>query len=222
MKKNSFLLAFSFCALTTANAQVLDNQVESVIVKNIVSFHFRYALEYDLNLNSAGMLLSDDKLFFTELWPTKESTLKIEVSETNLTYPNLNYKIYSILKKGFRIGNDSISTFRVLSSLAADDCYLVAYYKEKSKIKFLSGNFFKSLISGDFDLTIQRPESFYDYLKIRFYNFRCTDIKFKYIKKDKVYFSAYSQSLKEDVLLMVGKENFDLVSAKTSKGKVTY
>jgi hypothetical protein len=222
MKRNSLIIVLSFYAWATVNAQVLNKSVENAIVKNIVSYHFRYALEFDLNLSSDGILLSDNKMFFTELWPTNENVLKISISESDLYYPKSNYKIYSIFKRGFQIGNDSVSTYRILSSFSADDKYLIAYDEESDRIKFLSGNFFKSLISGDFDLALQRPDSFYDYLKIRSYNLECKDIKFKQFKKNEVYFSAYSESLKENVLLIVGKKDFDSVSFKTLKGKVIY
>ncbi len=214
MNKLLFVVIVLLTGVNRLNAQMLDSISETKIVHNILSFHYRFSLSYDLQLDGNDLLQSDEKLFFMDLWPTIGNKLKIRIEKSSISYPIKDYLIYSVYKKGFQMGNDSISSYRLLTSLLADEYYLIAHNMVSGKLKFLSGNFFKSTIASDFELDIKKPETFYDFLKIKFYNFNVNDIKFNFNKRDKMYFTAYSQLSKINIILIVDKRNFDAVSIK--------
>jgi hypothetical protein len=221
--KNKFFLVFMACifSLCELRAQELNSQQLDFISRNILSYHFREALNHEINLKS-DRILADTRYFFDELWPKENQDLKLDVFVNSLVYPVNEFKLYTINKKGFQIGNDSIRIYRTLSSFQADEIYLVAYNPSNGKLKFISGNFFQSSIESDFNLDIGKPSTFNEYLILRTYNWGAKDIEFYCKKKKKLIFKAYSQYLKDKIFIEVDRANLDQVNVKPIKISVIY
>lgn len=213
---NGFLAVF-----IELHGQNLDEHQLDVITKNILSYHIRYALNYDLNLKSDNVLQGSN-YFFNELWPKGNQNLKFEVLTCKIKYPLKAINVFIIKKRDFQIGNDSIRISKRLTSFQADDIYLVGLDLMNHSLKFISGNFFHSSIYSDFDLHIDRPETFIDYLLLRTYNWSIEKIEFKRIKNGKLVFKGFSKFLKENVHILVDLTDFDEVKVTQLKRKITY
>ena len=215
-----FILIF-FALVFELQAQNLKSEQIDMITKNILSYHFRYALNYDLNLKSDKVLQGDD-YFFNELWPREDQNLKLDILSTEFKYPLEAITVFEIRKRGFQIGNDSVRISMKLTSFQADDVYLVAVDPSSKDLRFISGNFFQSSIKDDFDLNIELPETFIEYLAYRTFNWSTEKIRYKKTKKDILIFNAYSQYLKGEIQIEVDKSDFDQVSVQERKKRVTY
>ena len=202
-------------------SQDLNSEQLDVITRNILSYHFRYALNYDLNLKSDQLIQNGD-YFFDELWPGDDQNLKLDVAPSKLQYPIKGVVIYELTKKGFQIGTDSIRISKKLTSFEADDIYLVAIDVSDKELKFISGNFFQSSIQDDFILNIKQPETFINYLTYRTFNWSTENIEYRNTKKGTLIFTAYSQYLKEYIRIEVDEADFDKVKVLRQKKKVTY
>lgn len=202
-------------------AQNLGQNDLMIIEKNILSYHFRYALNYDLNLKS-DFLLNNEPFFFNELWPKENQNLKLNVKESSFIYPKKGYVLYEITKRGYQIGNDSLRVSKKLSSFLADDSYLVAKALTGNDLKFISGNFFQSSIKNDFSLNPKNTETFYDFLKFRLFNWSLENIEYIRGKRNKLIFTARSISLKQKILIEVNKYDYDQVEVHLTKRETTY
>jgi len=222
MKIKGLLYFISFSAIFfELQGQNLSEQELDVITRNILSYHFRYALNYDLNLKS-DKVLQGNNYFFNDLWPKENQKLRLDVLQSELKYPVGAFNIFTIKKRNFQIGNDSISISKNLTSLVADDIYLIAFDSLNQNVKFISGNFFLSSIQSDFDLHIANPKSFINYLMLRTFNWSLENIEFMRIKKGKLEFKGFSKYLKENVHIEVDAKDFDQVRVCQLYMKITY
>lgn len=198
------------------SAQNIDDKKLDIISKNIMSFHFRFALDYDLDLRS-DKVLSGKFLFFEKLWLDKDKDLKLKYFYSELTYPLNDFRLFEIRKRRFQIGNDSTRISYQLSSLKADEIYLVAINTKNDEIKFISGNFFLSSIKEDFDLNIENKESFNYYVKVRTHNWLTDNIKYEKTRKGKIIFNAYSKFLGRAIFVKIDKNDFDNIEVVPSR-----
>ena len=139
-RKVSFLIFMSLLICCIANAQVIDEMSKNLIIKNIISYHFRYAKRFELKLINNDVL-EDKTHFFNDLWPTENNNLDIEVENININYPINQYNFYHIIKRGYRFLSDSTRGSFDFVSFSFDQDYLVAVSNINGYIKFLSGNF---------------------------------------------------------------------------------
>lgn len=212
------IILFFSCNL---EAQELGSYELDVISKNIVSYHFRFALNHDLDLKSNN-ILDGEALFFEKLWVDESQDLKLEYFKSTLSYPLQDFELFEVKKRRFQIGNDSTRISYKLSSLQADEIYLVAMNTVNGKMKFISGNFFLSSIQKDFNLNFEKKESFKEYIKLRTYNWSTDKIKYKKSRKGKMIFSAYSAYLKDDIFIKVDKNDFENIQVHQKRKKITY
>lgn len=211
MKTNIlFILFLVVQPLSKSNCQGLENDLIDVITKNIICFHIRYSLNFDLGLKS-NSVLENERYFFTRMWPDQGYKLSIKVDNSELVYPDNNFKIYELIKIGFQMHNDSIGKSWVSNSFLADDNYLVAFNALDRKLKFLCGNYFLSSISSDFKLIEKQPNSFISYLKIRANHWKPEYIQFYKYKKRSILFTAHSNLVNREILISVNRNDFDVV-----------
>lgn len=221
MIRKLMLIQILFALAFKVQAQDLKSEQLDIITRNILSYHFRYALNYDLNLKS-DKVIEDGNYFFNNLWPKEGQNLKLDILASSLQYPLEGFAVYKIMKRGFQIGNDSVRISMKLTSFQADDVYLLAVDTHNKELKFISGNFFQSSIQDDFDLNIELPETFIEYLAYRTFNWSTEKIRYNRTKKDILIFNAYSQYLKGEIQIVVDRSDFDQVRVQTRKKRVTY
>jgi len=202
------LLISSFEGKSQVNEASFYN---SQISKNIIFYHLRYSEDYELNIKPNG-ILPHSRNFIADLWSLDECHLEFEMIKSSLTYPKSGMVLFEINKLGFGIRNDSTTIYYTFRSFNADDKYLVLLDTLNNQILYLSGNFFKSNISSHFRLDISHPESFYEYIKLRTYNWSTSEFSFNRLYNDKLVFSAYSNLMKKSIFIEVARNNFDNVS----------
>jgi hypothetical protein len=207
-----------FCFII--KAQGLNDRQKKLVIRNIISYHFRYAINYDLGL-SANNVLKGEKYFFNEFWPDEKNRLEIDVESPVLTYPIPHYQLYRIINK-FKFYSDSLIHFRNMHSFHFDENYLIAVDSNTGTIKFLSGNFFLSPIASDFNLIKNSPASFLEYLKIRFFNIKPINIKFIKKKGGAMLFSAHSSIVDQEVILLIDEKDFENTSLRYLKKSFLY
>ncbi len=207
--------AISFVIRTVSIAQTVEPKLKDMAVSNLISYHIRYALEYDLGIEDQ-YLARNENYFFDKLLSC-ERELMVELRKTELTYPIEGYNLYHFWKRGFRFKrNDSIVSYS-MSSLYYDDDYLVAYNSSSDDIKFISGNFFKTKVSNDFNLDKKKPNSFIKYIQMKFFNVRPVDIAYTKTKKGRMLFSAKSQLDGRYITFIVSMQDFDDITIQYAK-----
>lgn len=203
-----FLLLSSFEGKSQDNVNSFYN---SQISKNIIFYHLRYSKDYELNIKPNG-ILPNSRNFVANLWSLADSDLEFEIFKSSLTYPKSGMVLFEINKVGFAIRNVSSTIYYSFRSFNADNKYLVLIDTVSNQILYISGNFFKSSISSHFRLDISHPESFYEYIKLRTFNWSTSDFSFNRLDKDKLVFNAFSNLMKKSILVEVARNNFDNVS----------
>ncbi|MGN7819740.1 hypothetical protein ACTJJB_06390 [Chitinophaga sp. 22536] len=217
--KNKHLIAVVICFMATMMAYSQSPvpmlpRDSALVLQNIISYHIRYAVEGDLSVGSDGMLNPFSKSIFQKLMPV-DGQLETEITPYNgaLLYPDRDYQLFAVHLPGFKtIHPNGMSTTVRLHAFRFDDDYLIAYNRKNTTIKYISGNFFKSPVTRDFELDINRPESFFPYLELRCYSMQPGHISF--LRKDEkgLYFNVYTNFLNIDVEVFVSYDNHEKVN----------
>ncbi len=198
-----------------AKSQEIDEEQKSLVIRNIMSYHFRYAQQFELNLLNDNVFEGSSP-FFERMWPSTLNTLELEVENSSIHYPSNKYRVYHIIKRGFTFSKDSTTTTYTNISLSFDRDYFVAINIENRRVKFISGNFFLSPIASDFPLDVTKPESFFNFLKIRYLNLGVADLKYHGQHNENLIYHAYSKLAKAKIVLTVDESNFDNTQWKFS------
>lgn len=214
LTKISLIIAISIVSINL-QAQVLPDSISSLVSKNIISFHFRYALDYDLFVKKD--LLLTEKHFFEDFWVGSNKKLNLEQKKIELKYPVLEFNLFQVWKKHFQFSNDSITRQIIVSSLPYDELYLVAIGNKT--IKFISGNFFKTRIAEDFNLNEKVPDSFTAYLSLKYYNIKPVYIRYKRKFNNKIYYLTKSGLDGNEFIISVDTRDYDLTQIEHFKSK---
>lgn len=183
----------------------------SQISKNIALYHFRYGLDPELSVGSKGLLNRDSDLI-SVFGSLEENQLLFETARSSLTYPKSGMVLFEVRKYGFGIGNDSIRKYYNFYSFIAANKYLVLLDTIQNEILYVGGEFFKSRIAAHFNLDVEKPSSFFYYLKLRTFNWSTSDFQLSRIDDRTIVFTAHSQLLKKRVLINVARADLDNVS----------
>jgi hypothetical protein len=209
INKVTFLVAFClnpvFCF-----AQTLADTLLEQVSQNIVVYNFRFGLDYELKLSNN--VLRDGEPFYRILSPAAGTNLDIQANKIEFNYPKTGLEFYEIIKLRFTFLDNKGSMN--IESFAANRKYLVAVNPLVNKLRFISGNFFLSRIAADFELDAERPESFFKYLEVRYYNMGLTKIKFRSFKKGILTFDGFSEELKQEVVISVKRSDYNVTSWK--------
>ena len=137
----------------------------------------------------------------------------LEIGESNLyNYPNKDITLFYVENKQFHTFSDIHS--EPLDYLLSKRI-LVGLNKKNNSLVFISGDIFKNYIATDFNLDERKPETFYPFLELKLYNFWIKNIQFIEYKGDFLYFKAYSNTVKEHILIKEYRYRFDNLQVKT-------
>lgn len=209
---NKIIALIFSCIFNPIFVNAQQDSLKALVIKNIVTYHFRYALNYDLGLDMNRKLYTN-RYFFEDLWPDNEKHLRIELVNSSIYYPKNNYSILHFYKKGFKIGTNEKELIIPLTSLSYDEDYLIAFDNNTKSLKFLSGNFFKNKISEDFNLNMEKPDSFIEYILINYFNYGLKGVNFLKKRKGLLLFSALTRDEKK-VIIQIDSKDFDKTSLK--------
>ncbi len=105
IKTNLLLIALT-CSVQISKGQYIDSLNRDLLVKNIISYHFKYTPDFELHIKN-GNLLENNSYFFYDLWPKPKDSLIMEIENVNVDYPKPNYKIYHVIKRGIQFFSDT-------------------------------------------------------------------------------------------------------------------
>lgn len=189
-------------------AQVINTETLDKVRKNILSYHIRYSLPYDIGLADDGCLLvQDGKYKFEWLSSLGNLSLRLLVSQcSELSYPLSDYKLFEIKKHKFGfVDKDGVLKYLSdMTSFTSDEKYLIAI-NDSNQIKFISGNMFLHRISEDFDF--QNDSGIINYIRIRLYNYELDNIDFIKKRKGIIYLKAFSKSENLNTIIKIDTKN---------------
>jgi hypothetical protein len=207
------------------------------IVKNVTAYHIRYASASELGIvtnhktNKTNFLeVGNYRLNFMP--ETNDMILQLNFTRTAFIYPDTTFKVYSFFlssnnwkfgttTEAFRRTNKQIvihpSMVDYHGSLYADNHYLVAF--NGSTIKFISGNFFKSFLSIDFQLKGDNYQKYDNYIKMRVYQWIKDVSSITFIEKKKGYLYFKVTDVSREILIKIDETYPDYYEIEPLKGK---
>lgn len=215
MTLKKFFIIVSFFYVTYIYPQKkLDSISKDDIVKNILIYRIS-KMNSDIDTCANGSPLN-----FAELLPSNNQELNIHFKESNKRYPDNNITLYE-LETNFSFinytkylnGQEKMDIINFVKSDFSNINYffLIGINKLTNKIIYISGDLFKNCISEDFDLLVDKPNTFNCFLDLKLYNYQLKNIK--YVKRNKKYlfFKAFSETQKTNIYIKVNIKNFDLL-----------
>lgn len=85
---------------------------------------------------------------------------------------------------------------------------------DKNEVFYIAGPVFKNCIAKDFNLNLDKKSSFNDFLKMKLFNYKISNIKFKKRRKKFILFKAYSDSLKGNIYIKIDTKDYDNIHVK--------
>lgn len=149
-----------------------------------------------------------EKFFLDE---TKSLNLNFQES-SNIEYPVDGYRVFIVSNpKRSILVNDSIivtNAFPLPNTNRNSEDYLIAFNDTSSDLKFLSGELYRSIIGPDFGEGKQAAE---EVLRIKYYHYDLTKIKFKRERNGYYLFRAYSEVRNEKLKFKVDVDYLDYI-----------
>jgi len=212
MRKNICKYVLFVCCLgctCLAMGQELSKKNQDLISQNIIAYRFRYGQNWDLKLQN-NQVLEKNAMFFKDLWPNEKDKLYLEVENIKINYPNDKFHFFHVKLRSLTFPSDTLRDEYHFIFLSGHD-YIVGVNKLNDIPIFVSGDFFLSPYSSDFKLDKNLPESFYNYLYIRYFNLQITNISFYKRKNKHIFFYAYFnlQNIDRKIIISVNEDNFN-------------
>ncbi|MBS1535796.1 MAG: hypothetical protein JST78_12020 [Bacteroidetes bacterium] len=204
------------------SSQYISHDIDSVYIplieKNMMGYHF-YNSEFGVGCRSEFSYLSDYILDCGDHFDF--NIYRIE----NNAYPNADIELYSIKNNYFQVirkGKEYHPAHR--SVITYEDAIsrriLVGLDRNAKKLIFISGEVFKSSISQDFKLDIERPSTFLTFLEFKLFNYNLENIEFVKRKRNYLLFKANSKELTGEKFYIKVKtyhDDFETIQIKGEK-----
>lgn len=205
----NILFVYCLCFSYLANGQELSEKNRNLISQNLIAYRFRYGQNWELKLQNK-QVLAKNAMFFRDLWTNEKTSLFFEVQNVKVNYPNKKYRFFHIVLRNILFPEDTLRDEYHFLFLSGQD-YLVGINNITDAPIFLSGNFFLSPYASDFQLEKSKPESFYDYLNLRYFNMSITHIKFYKIERKHILFYAYFnvQNVVRTIIILVNEDDYN-------------
>lgn len=203
------LFIYNFNCFAQSERILLTSEVKKRIEKNILVGR----IVENLNKDNYYDQFKVNEFILDEGWE-----LNLEYTIVNdLSFPNKDYVLFSVINDNYNTVNkreklisQKISSHTNPNILEKE--FLIAINKKDSfYIHFISGIFLKSEIAYEFELDIDNPDSFFDFLNFKLNNYKLSELKFLKMKKGNLIFECYSKTLRERIRIEVDKKEFDKI-----------
>ncbi|WP_116978060.1 hypothetical protein [Chitinophaga silvatica] len=210
------IVSLIFATSTDIKGQTINEKTTKFIYnkvsKNLIAYHLQHASP-DYNGVIALQVLTEGGLeFFDGLLPDEGQKLIMTIDTSDLKYPLSKYKVFKIFIPGFRFLDTVEKVIKVrmgIGLLTRDFLVAVALKNEYLDIKYLSGQFYPTRISYDFNIDLDNPNSCVDYLNFRMYSYKVRDIVFYKKNRKGLLFKGYSDIEKSPVLILLPKDDIE-------------
>ena len=204
MKK---ILLIFILSIFNSFGQSLDEMDLTLIKNNILSYRIKYLAEI---YKSQRYGMNHECLLPQYGWD-----LRLDYSLVKEGYKN--FKGYAV----FEIDNPNYSYIKFIDNvnfiIDSSGCGFVENSdriivgKKDKEIIFISGMIFKSHIASFFDLSIKNPETFYNFISIKFVNYNFQNIRYKKQTRKKIFFECNTTYSNKKILIKIDKIDFDLI-----------
>lgn len=208
--KVTLMLIVTLCVCTNSNAQDdVEDKIYNYVSKNIIAYTIKTSQIFDVE----NKINVDTRLYFDLLIPNFGSKLMVDISKhSEQKYPNKNYILYSIKRYGFGMIDIDSGKTRVPIGLpikSNNSNYLIGYDVVNDKIIFISGDFYLTKITSDFNLNVNNPETFLKLIELRFYKLNVTEIQFEKETSTYLEYSIKSHLLNGKNSVRIMKNDFE-------------
>jgi hypothetical protein len=156
--------------------------------------------------------------YYKDLLPDTGWSLKLGFEEVVDTFAlnNRNWIYYKVTNDDFTYKENS---GRLVTQRTHPDGGIPEYSRlsrtsliavdESSNVIFIGGNFFRTSISDNFNISEKNPKSFFPFLRLKYFNYGLENIKFIKKRNHHLNFEAFSGVLQKHVKISVNCQNRD-------------
>jgi hypothetical protein len=136
---------------------------------------------------------------------------------SDINFPNKEYVFYSIRNNNYNLinrktGQSLTKAYYDTNPNILENEFLIGINKKDSHyIYFISGILVKSEISHEFKLELKKPETFFNFLKIKLNNYKLSDLKFLKKRKGELIFESFSNTLNKKMKIKLDAKKFDKI-----------
>lgn len=213
-KTSTFLLVAFFTSVTLfaqSEGSMTYSKMKNQVEKNILIFRIKTSSFFSNVRNEITDQRNPD---FLTLLPSEDYYLKLGFSKIDsMEYPLNQYDLYGIRNWNYTYTNDSIEITRQYfdKGSCCDKYFLIAYDPNSGSIKYISGDFYKSMIAHDFPLSEDHPASFCRYIIFKLFNLNVNKVKFDRKSKSTLDFIGYSNELRSRIKIRVDRSDFEKI-----------
>ncbi|MBK8503928.1 MAG: hypothetical protein IPL46_18005 [Saprospiraceae bacterium] len=208
MKFPAILLLLLSILEPITSQNILSDSILNEIQNNIIIFRIRNSAF--LSISKYGTIDAIRPLFSKHLLDPKEKLLLTYEIKDDLKYPQNGYDIFIVSNPGHSIisGNVVQTTSALDFNLKLSEKFLIAYNAIERDIKYLGGEFYKSIICPDFP---QGLDSIPFILQLKYFHYDLTEITLKHTRSTKYIYSAFSKSLEKRLRFKIDREYLDYI-----------
>ncbi len=204
-----------------SNAIFSQKIPDSVLISELKKNVLAYRIRTDFKLVEHGDNSTRIKTELLRLFPEKGEDLLLDVSNIPLRYPNPNIDLFEVTNFNYefsRIGSDgeieivNNSKEYFDSKPKVDQLsrrMLIGINRKEKSIIYVSGYFYLTKISNDFDLDMNNPDSFIQFLRLKLFNYNMNDFSFVKQRKKYLLYKGYSKATSANYYIRVNKNDFD-------------
>lgn len=220
MKMLSRIMAFSafiiclVCSYGNLYGQATQSSggYQYEVEKNILIYRIRESHVFD---ELKGEVSPENSPGFLNLLPPPTFRLKLTFNTIDsLKYPLEGYELIQIKNWNYTYTNGEIDietyTYDAKPDLQSR-YYLIAHNKQTQHTIYICGDFYKSFVSLDFKIDVEKPKSLYEYLYFKTHCLQVVNIEYIGISNEYLKYIGYSELLNQKTSIMVEAKNPDNV-----------
>lgn len=200
--------------LGQSNAPMTYNEMRNEVGKNILIFRIKTSSFFD---NVQNGITDEINPAFLTLLPDHDYRLKLSFSKIDsMKYPLGQYDVYGIENSNYTYSSDSFEITRQYydRGQCCSKYFLVAYDSKIGRVKYISGDFYKSVIAQDFSLNDNDPASFSQYIAFRLFNLGVYDLKFDQKTKYSLEYIGYSKELRSRIKIKIDRSDYEKIQVE--------
>jgi hypothetical protein len=189
------------------------SQTQSEFLKNSVVKNILFYESQNDNIILDSMFVNSPFPTGSFFWylPDKDYYLDIKITPIDFKIPDTNFEIYSVFNDFTYQNYFEDKQLQLASNNGIQRKYYLVGQRNTYEIIFISGDFYLSKIAHFFNLNLNYPEHFTEFLRLKTYEYLCDNIEYLKTTKNNLVFTAYSKRYNSEVIILVNKNCFDKI-----------